>query len=230
MPEFYLTIDDGPNEDTLGKLEFLKDHSAKAIWFCIGKNIEEHREAALQIIRDGHVMANHTYSHPYFSLQSLEKCKEEILHCESIIEKLYAELGIERPAKLFRFPYGDCNIFQYKKLRRFLIEQGFQSGPFDTVQPGIWLYANKVGDPHWLGTYDIREWAISIPDIRRSSPEHVEKRLMKYLDTYNHAKDQIIIVHDHVETTKYFSMLIKRFLSRGISFSLPSIPPATQRR
>ncbi|RZJ54864.1 MAG: polysaccharide deacetylase family protein, partial [Flavobacterium sp.] len=57
-----LTFDDGPTSYTLEVLALLKKYNAKATFFCIGKNIEAHPEILKQIIDEGHLVGNHSYS------------------------------------------------------------------------------------------------------------------------------------------------------------------------
>lgn len=60
----YLTFDDGPHATaTPFILDLLKQYKAKATFFCIGKNIEEHPELFQRIINEGHAVGNHTYNH-----------------------------------------------------------------------------------------------------------------------------------------------------------------------
>ena len=60
----YLTFDDGPTPKiTKWTLDTLKQFNAKATFFCIGKNVENHPKIFNQIIADGHSIGNHTHNH-----------------------------------------------------------------------------------------------------------------------------------------------------------------------
>ena len=60
----YLTFDDGPRpEVTPWILDQLDRHNAKATFFCIGKNVEMFPELYSEILRRGHAVGNHSYSH-----------------------------------------------------------------------------------------------------------------------------------------------------------------------
>jgi peptidoglycan/xylan/chitin deacetylase (PgdA/CDA1 family) len=60
----YLTFDDGPNPVVTEKiLELLEEYDAKATFFCIGKNIEQHPELFKLVKSKGHHIGSHTYSH-----------------------------------------------------------------------------------------------------------------------------------------------------------------------
>lgn len=60
----YLTFDDGPTPVVTEKiLTLLEDYQAKATFFCIGKNIEQHPELFKLVKVKGHHIGSHTYSH-----------------------------------------------------------------------------------------------------------------------------------------------------------------------
>ncbi len=60
----YLTFDDGPTpEVTEEVLQILENYQAKATFFCIGKNIEQHPELFKLVRTKAHHIGSHTYSH-----------------------------------------------------------------------------------------------------------------------------------------------------------------------
>jgi peptidoglycan/xylan/chitin deacetylase (PgdA/CDA1 family) len=60
----YLTFDDGPTPVITEKIvELLEEYDAKATFFCIGKNIEQHPELFKLVKSKGHHIGSHTYSH-----------------------------------------------------------------------------------------------------------------------------------------------------------------------
>jgi len=60
----FLTFDDGPTPDvTPWVLNQLKEHNAKATFFCLGRNVDHNPEILSQILQEGHSVGNHTYSH-----------------------------------------------------------------------------------------------------------------------------------------------------------------------
>ncbi len=61
-----LTFDDGPAPPfTEQILDILAEHGISATFFLCGKNVERHPEIARRIVREGHTIGNHTYSHPF---------------------------------------------------------------------------------------------------------------------------------------------------------------------
>ncbi len=60
----FLTFDDGPRpEVTPWVLDKLDEYDAKATFFCIGKNVELFPELYQEILKRGHSVGNHSYSH-----------------------------------------------------------------------------------------------------------------------------------------------------------------------
>lgn len=107
MPEAYLTIDDGPSEKFTALVDFLHERKIPAVFFNRGDNMEARPDAVLYGIERGFIMANHTYSHPHACDISFEECCAEISRTDEILERLYAQAGVKRPGKYFRFPYMD---------------------------------------------------------------------------------------------------------------------------
>jgi len=97
-----LTFDDGPSIFTLEVLALLKKYNVKATFFCIGKNIETHPEILKQIIAEGHLVGNHSYSHStFFDFYNAEKIREEIQKTDVLLEKFTL-----KKINFFRPPYG----------------------------------------------------------------------------------------------------------------------------
>jgi len=102
----YLTFDDGPHPvATPFVLEELKKYNAKATFFCIGKNVEEHFDIYKKIIEEGHAVGNHTYDHLNGWKTKDETYLDNIFKATKIID-----------SNLFRPPYGRISKFQLKQL------------------------------------------------------------------------------------------------------------------
>ena len=102
----YLTFDDGPHPvATPFVLQELKKYNAKATFFCIGKNVEEHFDIYKKIIEEGHAVGNHTYDHLNGWKVKDEVYLDNIFKAKKIID-----------SNLFRPPYGRISRFQLKQL------------------------------------------------------------------------------------------------------------------
>ena len=96
------TFDDGPAPPFTERiLDILAEHKISATFFLCGKNVERHPELARRIVREGHTIGNHTYSHPLLLFRSRRFIAEEIDRTQDAIGRIS---GV-RPT-LFRPPYG----------------------------------------------------------------------------------------------------------------------------
>jgi peptidoglycan/xylan/chitin deacetylase (PgdA/CDA1 family) len=98
-----LTFDDGPNGAfTNAVLDILRRERVKATFFLIGRNARLYPEVAERIAREGHVIGNHTDSHPAgFALRPERFQRAEIDRAE---ESIHAVTGVY--PHLFRPPQG----------------------------------------------------------------------------------------------------------------------------
>jgi peptidoglycan/xylan/chitin deacetylase (PgdA/CDA1 family) len=101
-----LTYDDGPSQQyTPELLDILDRYKVKATFFMIGKQIDALPDLAKDVARRGHVIANHTYSHPHnIELETEPQIISELEMCESTIERVTGQ-----KAHLFRPPRGLVN-------------------------------------------------------------------------------------------------------------------------
>ena len=106
--EIFITFDDGPNPVVTPKvLEILRKFSAKATFFCIGRNVERYPDVFEQIKKEGHAIGNHTYSHLKGWKTSNKEYYNDIELANTIIK-----------SNLFRPPYGKIKRSQLKYLRK----------------------------------------------------------------------------------------------------------------
>lgn len=96
------TFDDGPHpSQTKRILDILDAYGVKATFFMIGVNVENYPEAAKEVLRRGHEVGNHTYSHSHLNRLGEVRLSEELEKCEDVL----ADLCEYRP-HLFRPPEG----------------------------------------------------------------------------------------------------------------------------
>lgn len=104
--EVYITFDDGPTPGiTEWIVRTLAQYDAKATFFCLGKNVEQHPESFRAILAAGHRVGNHTYSHQKGWEMSLERYVEDVDFAGQFIE-----------SDLFRPPYGRIKPTQARVL------------------------------------------------------------------------------------------------------------------
>lgn len=97
-----LTYDDGPNEPhTLRLLDVLARHNVKATFFMIGRYVKERPDVARDVVQAGHIVGNHTYTHPLLIFESAVQTRQQLLDCRSALEGAIGE-----HSSLFRPPFG----------------------------------------------------------------------------------------------------------------------------
>lgn len=99
-----LTLDDGPSFNTEQLLETLEQKKAQAIFFMIGENVKKHKNFARQVAEAGHVIGNHSYTHPFLNKMSPKEAREELEKTTQVIEDVTGVTPI-----YFRPPYGAYN-------------------------------------------------------------------------------------------------------------------------
>lgn len=100
----YLTFDCGyESGDTPAILDALKKHNVSATFFVVGNFIEDNPDLVKRMVKEGHTIGNHTYTHPDMSqIASVEAFEKELSQVESLYQNL---IGEEMP-KYYRPPQG----------------------------------------------------------------------------------------------------------------------------
>jgi peptidoglycan/xylan/chitin deacetylase (PgdA/CDA1 family) len=97
-----LTFDDGPNDPhTLRLLEVLAKHNVRGTFFLIGRYVDERPDIVREIAAAGHVIGNHTYTHPNLIFASARQVRSQISECERALSAAVGE-----HSRLFRPPFG----------------------------------------------------------------------------------------------------------------------------
>lgn len=120
----YLTFDDGPSKTVTPEvLDILKEHDIKATFFMIGSLIEENGDIVERVVREGHTIANHSYSHNYKSLYaSTNSFMDEIKKTDSALDEI---VGDSYKPKYVRLPGGGFGT-AYEEIKETLIQEGYQ--------------------------------------------------------------------------------------------------------
>ena len=123
-PTIYLTFDDGPiPEVTPWVLDTLRAHGAKATFFCVGENAEQHSDVFQQVLAEGHSVGNHTFNHLNGWHTPTLAYAHNVRRCARAV-----------PSRLFRPPYGKLLPQQSAWLRRHfqIVMWDVLSGDYDT--------------------------------------------------------------------------------------------------
>jgi peptidoglycan/xylan/chitin deacetylase (PgdA/CDA1 family) len=100
--EIALTFDDGPNPEwTPRLLDILARHNVKATFFMLGKFAVAQPELVRRVATEGHVVGDHSWSHPKLSRCPAKRILEELRRTKDTIEQI-----VGSPLKFFRPPFG----------------------------------------------------------------------------------------------------------------------------
>ena len=107
----FLTFDDGPTANITPQiLDILKENGIQATFFALGSCVAKNPEIAKRAAAEGHIFANHTYSHVYNHIY--ENTENFVAEIKSAEELFLATVGEDHYVKVFRFPGGS---FEAKK-------------------------------------------------------------------------------------------------------------------
>ena len=97
-----LTFDDGPNDAATPELlDVLARHGVRATFFSIGNFVRQRPEITRAVVAAGHLLGNHTMSHPKLSMEPAARVRQELADCSAVLEDL---TGVA--ARFFRPPFG----------------------------------------------------------------------------------------------------------------------------
>ena len=97
-----LTYDDGPNDPhTLRLLEVLARHDVRATFFLIGRYVAQRPDIVREIVKAGHIIGNHTFTHPLLIFKTAAETRDELTRCRVAIHEAVGE-----HSNLFRPPFG----------------------------------------------------------------------------------------------------------------------------
>lgn len=137
-----LTFDDGPNgRDTERMLDVLAGHQVTATFFLVGARIRRQPGLVRRIHREGHVIGNHSLTHPRdFGSMSVDQLSHEIDTTSDLIE----ETTGRRP-HLFRAPYGlwSDNLDEVLEARG-MPPIGWSVDPMDWTLPGVPVLLDRI--------------------------------------------------------------------------------------
>ena len=187
----YLTFDDGPGSQTGKILDILKKNHVKATFFVTGKEDASSKKIYQRIVKEGHTLAMHSYSHIqdviYDSKEAFEKDLKQINRC------LYEATGVH--TKFYRFPGGSSTQNTSLSIQNFI----------DVLKKNHYLYL---------------DWNVISPDINNANAtkEQVVTGVMQGVDAYDTAVVLMYDVADKPMTVKALPSIInaKRTLAMTI--------------
>ena len=223
-----LTIDDFSSKNTPAIVDYLKEKGIKIIFFAEGRRVEQYYEEAKYALKNGMIVGNHTYSHPACSSLTPEEVIADIEKCEEVLNKLYADCGVERVWRPFRFPYGDKGGANKEALQKYLKEKGFHKVDDTLFDYPYWKEFGLDKDIDTFWTFDFGEYMI------RPGSDYTKESVWEKMHDKNpqsgsvlfaENNHHILLLHAHDETDEmlpqYYKLFVDHLLENGIVFDEP---------
>ncbi|WP_306433465.1 polysaccharide deacetylase family protein [Paenibacillus faecis] len=97
-----LTFDDGPDKTYTGKvLDILRDKKVKGTFFVVGNRVKQYPDVMKRIVKEGHALGNHSWSHTELTKLGKEKVRQEIVKTDKAIRETTGSAPT-----MMRPPYG----------------------------------------------------------------------------------------------------------------------------
>lgn len=142
QPVIAMTFDDGPHATLTPRLlDMLAERKLKATFFVVGQNAAEYPDIMKRIAREGHEIANHSWSHPNLAKMSDDAVRAQMKKTDDAIR---AATGSK--TTLMRPPYGSITPRQKQWLHddfgyRVII---WDVDPFDWKRPGPGVIRDRI--------------------------------------------------------------------------------------
>lgn len=203
-----LTFDDGPGDGTKRILDLLKKYKIKATFFMIGENYKDAPELVKRLVREGHILGNHTLHHPDLADPEFAKNPKHLLH--EILKThqiLSPDFGISSKYLYFRAPYGHWQpnnavvLNAVPLLRRYI-------GPIQWDAGNI---ITKDANGNFTESADWECW-----EDMHYSPEVC---LKGYLAKIEELDGGVVLTHDsYKESADMWELLLPMLVERGFKF------------
>lgn len=169
----YLTFDCGYENGYTSKiLDVLKDKNVNAAFFCTLLQVKENPDLIKRMIDEGHIVGNHSVTHPSFAEITTEQIKQEILVMQN-----YLKENFNYSEPYFRFPKGEYN----ENALKVIGELGYTS-VFWSLAYADWDLNNQKGADFAYETVVSRLHPGAVILLHSVSPDNANA-LAKIIDT-----------------------------------------------
>ncbi|MEU1279732.1 polysaccharide deacetylase family protein [Streptomyces sp. NPDC005805] len=138
-----LTFDDGPDPRyTPGVLKTLREHEVRAMFFVCGEMADYNPDLLREMSDDGHVIGNHTWSHPLVPGLAPSSIRRELGRTSDVVEK-----AVGAPPLWYRAPYGAWNRHSFEIGAELGMEPlAWTVDTLDWTEPGTNTIVRRVLD------------------------------------------------------------------------------------
>jgi peptidoglycan/xylan/chitin deacetylase (PgdA/CDA1 family) len=221
QPTISFTFDDGRPYDQGGYsanewnemiLESLAKQGIKGAFFVRtrGMNGLKGKKIIESWDNQGHIIANHTHTHPNFNKEenTTKVFENELLKADSILSQY------DNFTKLFRFPYlkEGGSIGKVDSIRQILQKQGYKNG-YITIDNSEWYIDGKLNKAYKNNS------TINLEAFKRIYLDHMLERAMYYekisFDLTGRHISHTMLLHHNLASALFLDDLIEMFLSKG---------------
>ena len=222
VPKIALTFDGGSNSNNAEQiLTILKEKGVTATFFLTGTFIKKYPDIVRRIAADGHIIGNHTYSHPHLTTFEQNKqhdtrpeitktvLQKELVKADSL---LYEVAGITMQS-YWRSPYGEHN----REIREWAAELGYRHIS--------WTSGNVPGE-----NMDTRDWVSDESSELYKSAQEMRDAVLNFGSndpSGRNANGAIILMHIGSERKEDFLYQVLPEIIEGLrqrGYTLCSIP------
>lgn len=136
-----LTFDDGPDPRyTPAILKTLRRHGTRAMFFVCGEMAVDHQDLLREMVDDGHVIGNHSWSHPLMPKLSRRRIRSQLGRTSDVVERTVGEAP-----RWYRAPYGAWNRASFEIGADLGMEPlGWTVDSLDWTEPGAAAIVRRV--------------------------------------------------------------------------------------
>ncbi|WSV42564.1 polysaccharide deacetylase family protein [Streptomyces sp. NBC_01077] len=168
-----LSFDDGPDPRyTPGILETLRRYDCRAMFFVCGEMAVENPDLLREMAADGHVVGNHSWSHPLIPKLRPSRIRDELGSTSEVVERTLGTAPL-----WYRAPYGAWNRHSFEIGAELGMEPlAWTVDTLDWTEPGAGTIVRRVLDGAAPGAVILShdaggDRAQSVTALRRYLPE-----------------------------------------------------------
>ncbi len=217
--EVFLTFDGGSTANvTAAILDILKKENVRATVFLTGEYMQRYPELTRRIVEDGHLVGNHTYSHPHLTTYSFNARQNTLAG----VGEEFVRSQLQRTAERFQLITG----------RRM---SSYWRAPFGEFNGQILGWARAAGYRHvcWTPHLDTLDWVASPADPLFKTPQQILDGILRRDSVGAGGLDGGIILM-HLGTERESGMEADRILQpliedlRGKGYKLGTVDDAVK--
>ncbi|WP_068501200.1 polysaccharide deacetylase family protein [Paenibacillus kribbensis] len=199
----YLSFDDGPSLTVTPKiLDVLKEENVKATFFLVGKAAEENEGAKhiiKRMVKEGHAIGNHTYSHDYSYLYPNQSVNSNIFmnDIEKTNQILKQILGQDFSTRVIRFPGGHMTWQRKDPNGMVVLDKALQDKDYHQV-----------------------DWNV-LPKDAEGATKNAEELIREFKRSMGTREKAVVLMHDTYgkeETAKALPEIIAYLKKQGYEF------------